>query len=97
MYMHSSPFIVQYLFYNGNNDIWNVPSILIRNLIWVLQHREVSGTNKLYLTAWMYEKAVTNYPFQKKTSADLVAFPEMEQSNTLWLRNGCEPGVSTLR
>lgn len=48
-------------------DIWNVPNILIRNLIWLPHSTGVSGTNKLSLTVWMYEKSVTNYPFQKET------------------------------
>lgn len=86
-----------YLFYDKNSDIWNAPNILIRNLIWLPHSAGVSGTNELLLTVWMYEKSVTNFPFQKEALIYLVAFPEMEQSNTLWLRDGCEPTVSTLR
>jgi len=58
---------MQYLFYDKNSDIWNVTNILLGNLIWLPHSTEVSGTNKLLMTAWMYEKSVTNYPFQKET------------------------------
>lgn len=78
-------------------DIRNVPNILIRNLIWLPHSTGVSGTDKLVLTVWMYEKSVTNYPLQKETWTHLVAFPEMKLNNTSQYRNGCEPAVSALR
>lgn len=65
--LYICPFIMRYLFYDKNSDIWNVPNILIRNLIQLAHSTGVSGTNKLLVTAWMYEKSVTNYPFQKET------------------------------
>lgn len=86
-----------YLVCDKNSDIWNAPNTLIRNLIWLPQSAGVSGTNNLLLTVWMCKKSVTNFPFQKEVLTYLIAFPEKEQRNTLWLRNGCKPTISTLR